>query len=46
MAVWLLHNGFPACDNHGPVTLEDSICGIIFNAMGYLFELLKEKQNV
>ncbi len=44
MATWLLHDGFPAEDNHGLVTLEDSICGIIFNAMGYLFELLKEKQ--
>ena len=41
MAVWLLHQGQQACDNHGSVTLEDSLCGVIFNAMGYLYELLK-----
>ena len=43
LSVWLLHQGFPAYDNHGPVTLEDSLCGVIFNAMGYLHELLKKK---
>ena len=43
IAVWLLEHGFSASDNHGPVTLEDSLCGIIFNAMGRLHELLKEK---
>ncbi len=41
VAVWLLEHGFPASDNHGSVTLEDSLCGIIFNAMGWLHELLK-----
>lgn len=41
MAVWLLCQGFPASDNHGPVTLQDSLCGIIFNAQGMLHELLK-----
>ena len=45
LAVWLLHQGYPACDNHGPVTLEDSLCGVMFNAMGYLLELLKEEQK-
>lgn len=43
VAVWLLEHGFPASDNHGSVTLEDSLCGIIFNSMGRLHELLKEK---
>ncbi len=43
MAVWLLCQGYPASDNHGPVTLEDSICGVIFNAMGMLHEILKGK---
>lgn len=43
MAVWLLHEGYPAFDNHGPATLEDSLCGIIFNASGMLHEILKEK---
>lgn len=44
-AVWLLHQGFPAFDNHGPVTLKDSLCGVIFNAMGYLHEILIEEQK-
>ena len=42
MAVWLLCQGFPASDNHGSVTLEDSLCGVIFNAQGMLHELLKK----
>lgn len=45
MAVWLLAQGFPAEDNHGPVTLEDSLSAIIFNASGWLHELLKIKLN-
>ncbi len=45
MAVWLLHDGFPAEDNHGPVTLEDSLCAIIFNATGWLHEILKREQS-
>lgn len=45
MAVWLLHDGYPAFDNRGSVTLEDSLCGVIFNAMGYLYEILKEKNE-
>ena len=45
IAVWLLEHGFPALDNHGSVTLEDSLCAIIFNAMGRLHELLKEKEK-
>jgi hypothetical protein len=40
-AVWLLIQGYPAFDNYGPVTLEDSLCGVIFNSMGMLFEILK-----
>lgn len=43
MATWLLHDGFPAEDNHGPVSLEDCLCAIIFNSSGWLHEILKEK---
>lgn len=39
MTAWLLHEGCPIEDNHGPVTMEDALCGVIFNAMGYLYEL-------
>ena len=38
---WKAHRGFPTSE-----TIEDSICALIFNAQGYLFELLKEKQKV
>ena len=40
-AVWKLLQGYPAFDNHGPVTLEDSLCGVIFNSMGLLHEIIK-----
>jgi len=43
-AVWMLHRGYSVEDNHGSVTLEDSLCGVIFNAMGYLYEVLKKKE--
>lgn len=43
MAVWLLMQGFPAKDNHGPVTLTDSLCGVIFNASCILHEILVEE---
>lgn len=41
MAAWLLAQGFSAEDNHGPVTLEDTLCAIIFGASGWLHERLK-----
>jgi len=44
-AVWLLSQGFPASDNHGQVTMKDSLCGVIFNAMGMLHEILKEESS-
>jgi len=39
--VWLLHNGYPAEDNHGPVDIESVLCAIMFNSMGMLHEILK-----
>ena len=44
-AVWKLLHGFSAFDNHGPVTLEDSLCGVLFNAMGMLHEILKTDEK-
>ncbi len=35
MDVWLEHDGFPSRDG-----LEDALCAIIFNAQGYLHEVL------
>lgn len=40
--VWLLLCSYEAYDNHGAVTLEDSLCGVIFNAMGILYEELSK----
>ena len=45
MAVWLMCQGFDDEDNHGEVSLEDSLCGVMFNAMGYLHELLRSKND-
>lgn len=38
MDVWLEHRGFESRDG-----MEDALCGIIFNSMGYLHEILKGK---
>ena len=43
VAAWLLAQGFSAEDNHGPVTLEDTLCAILFGASGLLHELLMKK---
>ena len=43
MAVWLIQQGFKSYDNHGEVNLKDSLCGIMFNCIGMLHELLKEE---
>lgn len=45
IAAWLLAQGFPAGDNRGPVTLEDTLCAIIFGASGWLHEIIKEKRS-
>ena len=37
--VWKQHRGFDGQD-----TLEDSLCAVLFNVQGYLFELLKGKE--
>ncbi len=38
-----LHRGYPAIDwdTHEPVDQEEMLCAIVFNAMGYLHEVLK-----
>jgi hypothetical protein len=45
VAAWLLAQDYPASDNHGPVTLEDSLCAIIFGASGWLHEILKKDKK-
>ena len=36
--LWLFHRGYA-----GRTTIEDALCGVIFNAMGYLHEIEKER---
>ena len=40
---WKLWRKLKAHDNHGPVEIEDALCGLLFNASGFLHEHLKEK---
>lgn len=37
---WKLHRGYMA-----QASLEDTLCAVIFNAMGYLHEVLKQKKE-
>lgn len=42
--VWCVHRGVnPDTCLDEVATQEDALCGVIFNAMGYLYELLKEQ---
>jgi hypothetical protein len=44
MQFWKLHRGFKTKDEKGrPVTIEDALCAVIFNAQGYLFEKLLKR---
>lgn len=45
MEWWLIHRGYEAVDEKGNVmNIEEVLCAVMFNAMGYLFEILKEKK--
>lgn len=41
MDMWKEHRGLPSRDGR-----QDAICGLLFNAMGYLFEDLKEQVSI
>ncbi len=43
--VWMLCDGYNTEDNHGEVDLESALCGVIFNAMGMLYEQTKGRSN-
>jgi len=40
MDVWLHHKGF---GKEATESLNDALCGVMFNAMGYLFEMLRKE---
>lgn len=41
MDVWMFHRGY--CDHAKADTIEEALCALIFNAQGYLLELLVER---
>jgi len=41
MDLWFEHRGFNSRDG-----IEEALCAIIFNCMGYLFEILKNKEKL
>jgi hypothetical protein len=41
----LLSDGVPVSDNHGPCNIEDLLCAVMFNAMGWLREILIRKPD-
>lgn len=43
MAVWLIQHGYKSYDNHGEVTLKDSLNGMLFNTIGFLHEILDDE---
>jgi hypothetical protein len=43
--VWKLHRGFKVEEKGKSVDIETALCGVLFNTMGYLFELLKVKKE-
>jgi hypothetical protein len=37
MDVWLMHRGYPSDTG---ASIEDALCAVMFNAMGYLFQVM------
>lgn len=45
--MWRIHRGYKAFDEKGnQVSMEDSINGLIFNARGYLYEMLRDGEFI
>jgi hypothetical protein len=44
--VWYLHRGYKRFDKQRQeeITIDEALCAILFNVMGYLYEILKEKK--
>jgi hypothetical protein len=47
MDMWFLHRGHKRFDKQRQedITIDEAICAILFNVMGYLHEYLKEQQR-
>ena len=42
---WLRHRGFEPNDPKAAPNIVEDLCAIMFNAQGYLYEILKEKED-
>ena len=44
---WAIHRGYKRFDKqrNEELTMEEALCAILFNVQGYLYEILKEKEN-
>jgi hypothetical protein len=44
---WFIHRGYKRFDKqrNEEITLDEAFCAILFNVMGYLYEILKEIKN-
>ena len=41
----IVADGYSAEDNHGKCDLEDLLCAVMFNSMGWLYEILESKKE-
>ena len=45
--VWFIHRGYKRFDKqrNEEITIDEALCALLFNVMGYLFEILKEPKE-
>ena len=45
--VWFIHRGFQRFDKqrNEEITMDEALCAILFNVMGYLYEVLKDNKK-
>lgn len=45
--VWLIHEGHESIrpETGEKIELDEALCGVMFNSMGYLHEILKKSKN-
>ena len=45
--IWFIHRGYKRFDKqrNEEILMEEALCALLFNVMGYLYEVLKNKHN-
>ena len=45
--VWFIHRGYKRFDKqrNEEITMDEALCALLFNVLGYLFEILKNKSD-